>query len=226
MRLLGWLLAFADLILVAFIALRPGRLDPGLALALHAGLLAGLLALWPLRRAAPAAGPPRPAVDPAPSAGTGPAVPSPERTDDPVPPPAAPARSGRVRDGGPRILLIEDEPDLRALMGRILEDEGYVVEFAEDATQARAQLADGWLPHVVVSDLHLPGEDGARLAAEIRRRWPSLPLLLCSGYPDRLEGLRQQKLTGVYTLAKPFEPEELCRKLREILSDREGNASA
>ena len=129
--------------------------------------------------------------------------------------------SGRDAGGTERILLVEDDPDVRELMGRTLRERGYVVVEAEGGEAALRQLApSGNGVDLLLTDVIMPGMDGKTLADEAQRLVPGLRILFASGYAaDRLaeRGLRGD----VPLLIKPFSDEALARKVREVLSRRE-----
>jgi len=77
------------------------------------------------------------------------------------------------------ILVVDDEPAVRTLVGRILERQGHTVILCQGAVDALAAPAP---IDLLVVDLILPGMDGQRLTERLRERWPALPVLLMSGY--------------------------------------------
>ncbi|MEM7260885.1 MAG: response regulator [Planctomycetota bacterium] len=117
-----------------------------------------------------------------------------------------------------RILLVEDNDNVRGLVERILESFDYQVLAAENADRA-VELCDkhGDEIDLLLTDVIMPKVDGRELAEKLRARFPSLKVLFMSGYPgDRLKG------HGIWTEAthfipKPFEAEDLAAKVREIL---------
>ncbi|PUB26133.1 PAS domain S-box-containing protein [Promicromonospora sp. AC04] len=82
-----------------------------------------------------------------------------------------------------RVLVVEDDDDLRTVVATVLENGGLVVTQARSVHEARAALADGAEPDVVVLDLKLPGADGQELVADLRRdgRLQQVPLVVFSG---------------------------------------------
>jgi two-component system, cell cycle sensor histidine kinase and response regulator CckA len=88
-----------------------------------------------------------------------------------------------VRLGGtPRILLVEDEEFLRNVIQRVLSDAGYDVIVARDARQAARHFSlwDGKFD-LLITDVILPGRNGARLAADLVQQKPELKTVLISG---------------------------------------------
>jgi CheY-like chemotaxis protein len=120
--------------------------------------------------------------------------------------------------GQETILLVEDEPGVRAFTKIALQRFGYRVIDAESAEAALALLADTEAPiHLMVCDIVLPGMDGTELATRVVHDRPEVRLLFMSGYGDRLgtvEGFLQPK---VQLLEKPFSAHALLTKTREVL---------
>jgi PAS domain S-box-containing protein len=124
-----------------------------------------------------------------------------------------------VLGGGGTILLIEDEPGVRQMTSRSLQEYGYGVVEASGGHQALGVLErdDGRID-LLVTDVVLPGMDGpelARRAAELR---PDLPVLFISGYTDDEIVRRGLLQDGQPFLQKPFTPETLARKVGALLS--------
>jgi two-component system cell cycle sensor histidine kinase/response regulator CckA len=109
---------------------------------------------------------------------------------------------------GRRVLLVEDEPSVRAVFARGLECKGCVVTTAGDAMVALAILRDGQTFDVLVSDVMMPGIDGVELAFEAARMWPEMGIVLMSGYAE-LPRHREADARGIRFLAKPFALAEL-----------------
>jgi PAS domain S-box-containing protein len=125
--------------------------------------------------------------------------------------------------GGPsdglRILVVEDNRDVRAVVTRTLGLAGHEIVAAEHAEQAISALEAGRFD-VVVSDVVMPGRSGTELAREIRTRWPEIGVLLVSG---ELRGESLDRLgPHVSFLEKPFSGEELLAAIADVLVDRRG----
>jgi CheY-like chemotaxis protein len=133
---------------------------------------------------------------------------------DPPPPLVHPAATPRGRE---RILLVDDEEPVRDVTRRILERLGYEVELASGAEQARRVVAVSGCPDLLVTDVIMPGESGARLAETLLNRCPGLPVLFVSGFTgDELQ--RQGTLRpGTVLLQKPYIPQELGEYVRAVL---------
>jgi len=128
--------------------------------------------------------------------------------------PCGPVPRGR----GERILVIEDDDELRALAVRTLEGLGYRVVAVADGFAARRSLAEGCEIDLVLSDVVLPGGlSGPELADEIRAGRPGLRVVFMSGYPS--SGVRPwtAALGPETILKKPFGKDELAAVLHRAL---------
>lgn len=116
-----------------------------------------------------------------------------------------------------RILLVDDDPDLRVVFAAALEASGHVVTSAADGPTALALLDDA-APDVLLLDFAMPGMNGVEVASEIRRRRPGLPIVFASGFPDvgAIEAI--QGSTAI--LRKPFHMDELLRALGDAVRGR------
>ncbi len=121
-----------------------------------------------------------------------------------------------VVGGRETILIAEDEPAIRALTERVLRGLGYTVHSAPDGTAALA-LAErlGTGVDLLVTDVIMPGLRGRDLAARLSNGHARLKVLYVSGYGQ--DSLTGQVPEGMHFLAKPFGPEALARKVREVL---------
>jgi PAS domain S-box-containing protein len=122
------------------------------------------------------------------------------------------ARPKEPEGGTESILLVEDEPNVRALMARILGDAGYTVHEAKSGAHALAlssAVLDGI--ELVISDVIMPGMAGPALIEALRAERPKLRCMLMSGYPA------DHQIGDQWFLAKPFDPLVLLRMVRERL---------
>jgi two-component system, cell cycle sensor histidine kinase and response regulator CckA len=117
------------------------------------------------------------------------------------------------------ILVADDEEGIRSLVANILEDAGYTVELAVDGAEAierLGRLGDG--VRLVLLDLTMPRMGGEETAAELRRIQPEIPIVAMSGYGD-IEVMQRFSEAGVDDfLPKPFTPDQLAAKVRDILA--------
>ena len=134
---------------------------------------------------------------------------------DPSPPP--PLVAPPVARAGGVVLLVDDEDALRQLAERLLIRRGWTVLSAEDAAMALDLLTETPAIDAIVTDLVMPGLDGAALVREVRSRLarPDLPAILVSGYAEA--ALREQ-IGAVATafMAKPYRLADLADKLADL----------
>jgi CheY-like chemotaxis protein len=118
-----------------------------------------------------------------------------------------------------RILLVEDNEQVADLAAALLQEAGHRVERAATARAALDALLGDASFDLVFSDLVMPGGmDGLELARTVRRRWPTLPVLLATGYSSEAS---QAQREGFRLLAKPYEPSVLLGTVSEMASPRE-----
>jgi PAS domain S-box-containing protein len=127
----------------------------------------------------------------------------------------AAAPLARPAGGSEAVLVVEDDAAIRALVRRALVRGGYRVAEAGTADEALA-AAEGGRLDLLVTDVILPGRNGCELAEELGRRRPGLRTLFMSGYAARHSGEPLVPENAPF-LAKPFKPEDLLRKVREVL---------
>ncbi|MCX8118582.1 MAG: PAS domain S-box protein [Desulfobacterota bacterium] len=131
-------------------------------------------------------------------------------------------RSNGVKGGTEAVLLVEDEPAVRELAARVLRERGYRVEVAKDGNEALAVIRNQpqMTFDLLLTDVVMPGMSGREIADVLKSSMPNLKVLYMSGYTEdsilRHGVLRE----GVDLLQKPFSPETLVKRVREIL-DRE-----
>ncbi len=113
------------------------------------------------------------------------------------------------------ILLVEDDDELRTTLDAGLRQAGFRTIVCRDGLEALDRLNDSQ-PSVVVSDIVMAGEDGIGELLEIRRRSPSLPVVMVSGNPEYLD--MAGKLGASSTLLKPFRLQDLLRAISRHLA--------
>jgi nitrogen-specific signal transduction histidine kinase/ActR/RegA family two-component response regulator len=118
------------------------------------------------------------------------------------------------------VLLVEDEGLVRQVATRILERAGFRVLSAANAPDA-LEIAGRQRPEILVSDIRLPGiGDGISLAEALHERWPDLPVLLMTGYTERVPP------AWAALLAKPYEADDLIGEVRRLLDEARSQARA
>jgi two-component system cell cycle sensor histidine kinase/response regulator CckA len=116
------------------------------------------------------------------------------------------------------ILVADDEEGIRSLAAQVLEEAGYTVEVARDGAEVIERFRSlGNAVRLVLLDLTMPKMGGSEAASELRRIQSDIPIIAMSGYGD-IEVLRRFSESGVSDfLPKPFTPEELAAKVRDVL---------
>ncbi len=144
-----------------------------------------------------------------------------------TPAPAVPepqAADASIRGRGETILAVEDDAEVRQFAVNALRGLGYTPLQAADAATALRILEATPDIALLFTDIVMPGEmDGVKLAAEAQRRYPGLPVLLTSGYTEHALIGNDQGVEGVEVLIKPYRKNELGRKLRMLLGQRDGH---
>lgn len=116
----------------------------------------------------------------------------------------------------PRILVADDEPDLRAMLADYLEMQGFEVTTAANAVELEAGLAAA-PADVIVLDINMPGENGLAALARLRADGLAAGVIMLTGV-----GTLETRLDGLHAgaddfMEKPFEPRELLARVRAVL---------
>jgi two-component system phosphate regulon response regulator OmpR len=114
-----------------------------------------------------------------------------------------------------RLLIVDDDPSIRAMLREYMQGHGYAVAAAGSGAQMRERI-EADLPDVVLLDIRLPGEDGLSLAKYLRERYDvGIIMVTASGdVIDRVVGL---EVGADDYLAKPFDPRELLARVKSVL---------
>jgi two-component system KDP operon response regulator KdpE len=124
---------------------------------------------------------------------------------------------------GARVLVVEDEQQLRFALRRYLEESDYSVRVAEDGASALAEFA-AFMPDVVLLDLMLPDTDGVEVCRDIRRNHGT-PIVVLSALGDERTKVRALDEGADDYLTKPFSMEELSARTRVALRHSGTNTS-
>jgi DNA-binding NtrC family response regulator len=121
-----------------------------------------------------------------------------------------------------KVLIVDDDRDLRAILSALFEDEFQV---AEADTGAALQKALGLeQPDVVVLDVKLPDADGLELLPQLKKRWPDTEVIVLTGYDDVSMAVEAGKRGAYNFVTKPFENTKLLTDVRCALERKEQNA--
>ena len=120
------------------------------------------------------------------------------------------------------ILVVDDEPDVAELFRQRFRREvrqgTYVIHFASSGAEALERLADEVEPALlaVLSDINMPGMDGLELLAEIKRRFPDLPVVMVTAYGDDERRKRAADFGAAEFINKPVDFDHLKAQLRQL----------
>jgi len=120
---------------------------------------------------------------------------------------------------GQSIWVVDDDPELRSMVGTYLIDQGYDVRCLADGAQLMARLA-GQRPDLVVLDLMLPGDDGLTLLRRLRDGGDDLPVVMLTAKGDAVDRIIGLEQGADDYLAKPFLPRELTARIEAVLRRR------
>ena len=125
---------------------------------------------------------------------------------------------GTAKGGTERILVVEDDEEVRTTAADMLTDLGYSVLKAKDADAAMAVIESGIAIDVLFTDVVMPGKlQSTELARRARQRMPNIAILFTSGYTDHAIQHGGLLDDGAEILNKPYSRDELDRKLRQVL---------
>jgi len=120
-----------------------------------------------------------------------------------------------------KILVVDDEPEIRRLLKTCFEREGYAVAEAADAAGTRAALENDTVS-LVTLDLSLGEEDGLSLAREIRAKH-DVPIVMVSGKGDTVDRIVGLEIGADDYISKPFNLREVLARVRSVLRRHEGS---
>ena len=115
----------------------------------------------------------------------------------------------------PHLLVVDDDREIRELLGKFLKKHGYRVTTARDGKEMRRALAD-WQIELVVLDLMLPGEDGLTLCRDLRAR-SNLPVIMLTAMREETDRIVGLEMGADDYVPKPFNPRELLARIKAVL---------
>ena len=133
---------------------------------------------------------------------------------------ASPATAAPNRS---HVLVVDDDPDIRNLLGQILERYGFRVS-ALGSGEGLWNILEHDPPNLVVLDLMLPGEDGLSLCRELRRR-SNLPVIMLTARSEPVDRIVGLEIGADDYIGKPFDPRELVARIRTVLRRMRGGGN-
>jgi two-component system response regulator CpxR len=115
-----------------------------------------------------------------------------------------------------RILLVDDDRDLSAMLADFMAHEGFEVGLATDDQSTHKQLSNGAFD-LVILDVMLPGRSGFEILKDIRQLKPRLPVMMLTARGEAIDRILGLELGADDYLSKPFDPRELTARIRAIL---------
>ncbi len=113
-----------------------------------------------------------------------------------------------------RVLIVDDEQDIRDTLAMVLDYEGYETVQAGSASKALQILDTEETPDVCILDVKMPGRDGLDLLAELRDRYPSMAVVMVSGHGDAHMGFEASKRGAYEFMEKPLSEERVLLSVR------------
>jgi two-component system response regulator (stage 0 sporulation protein F) len=121
------------------------------------------------------------------------------------------------------ILVVEHDPNMRSMIGLLLNSAGHTVLESEDGVAASAILERERID-LVITDVVMPKKDGLEFIREVRQQWPTVPIIAVSGGGDHLDGnycLKVARSMGAAaTLDKPFDERKLLQVIADLAAGR------
>jgi CheY-like chemotaxis protein len=126
-----------------------------------------------------------------------------------------------ILDGKERVLVVDDDPDVRTATSRVLRARGYAVTDVASGRDALCELNEHDFD-LLLTDVVMPGMDGRQLAETALARFPTLPVLYMSGYTDDAVTHHGVQRGDVDLIEKPFPNHALEAKVRQMLDRADG----
>jgi two-component system phosphate regulon response regulator OmpR len=122
------------------------------------------------------------------------------------------------------LLVVDDEPELRALLGEYFGRHAYTVRCAADAAQARTMIAES-APDLAILDVNMPGENGLSLARWLREAHPGAAIVMLTTAGESVDRIVGLELGADDYVPKPFEMRELLARVRAVLRRAQQSAA-
>ena len=124
-----------------------------------------------------------------------------------------------------KILIVDDDPELRQLLASYLKRHDYDALLLPDAQHVNAYL-DRYQPHLVVLDLMMPGEGGLSVCRRLRERDESIPIIMLTARDEPTDRVVGLEMGADDYVGKPFDPRELVARIGAVLRRKTQHAAA
>lgn len=120
----------------------------------------------------------------------------------------------------PRVLVVEDDPDTRRFYIDVFARDGFEVDHAHNGHQALEKALGAAPPHLILTDIAVPGMDGIELCRQLRahERTRAVPVLAITGYEDRQYPDRAFGAGANQVLIKPCDAEQIVSEARRLIA--------
>jgi two-component system OmpR family response regulator len=125
----------------------------------------------------------------------------------------------------PHALVVDDDQEIRKLLGRYLTEQGFRVSLAADGREFHARIATEKFD-IVVLDVLLPDASGLELCRFLRQRAPQMPIILVTALKEEVDRIIGLEIGADDYIGKPFSPRELLARMRAVLRRTAGTSSA
>ncbi|MCX8153069.1 MAG: response regulator [Candidatus Bathyarchaeota archaeon] len=119
-----------------------------------------------------------------------------------------------------RILVIDDDENIRKVLKTILEDEGYIVDTAENAKEG-IEKSEKSFYNIALIDVRLPDMEGIELLSKLRETKPKMRKIIITGYPTLQNAIAAVNKGADAYVIKPFEVDKILETIREQLKKQE-----
>ena len=126
--------------------------------------------------------------------------------------------------GNARILLIDDDKNIRQTLATVLQEEGYVVDTAENGKDAVDKSFANFY-NLAIVDWHLPDIEGTKLLTQLKETTPKMAKIMLTGYPSMNNAIEAVNQHADAFLVKPVEVDELLKKIQELLIRQKENGA-
>jgi two-component system nitrogen regulation response regulator GlnG len=126
-----------------------------------------------------------------------------------------------AREGAmPKILVVDDQDDMRWLLSRLLQEQGFEVSTADDGVRALSWVQQE-TPQAILLDLKMPQLDGLQALASLKELAPEVPVIVITAYGDVRSAVQAMKLGAYDFITKPFDNDELLYTVKRAVERRE-----